>query len=188
MVFNKNGANIFQESENTPQSINLVWQTKSNGETNNFNDFMAKGKVIPGTVYKLHKNELSAQTDYSTQMKKKERPPSTRIKRSSSKKKSKLKFHSNDSKNRREGLDKLRNSEEFDHRKTSVQCTIKMTGGHHTRYQGLSTKTDQGEIYDKALWDKRFIEFSGRMMLIDIIPRPDINLLKRILETEKDER
>lgn len=152
------------------------------------NGLMAKGKVIPGTVYKLHKNELSAQTDCSTQMKKKERPPSMRIKRSSSRKKGKGISHSNDSKDRSGGLKKLRNSEEFDQRKTSIQTQIKTIGDNYTRYQGLSTKQDQVDLYDKALWDKRFIELSGRVRQLDLIPKPDVNHLRRILETEKDER
>ena len=105
-----------------------------------------------------------------------------RIKRSSSKKK---KSHSNDSRDNK--ANKLRNSDEFDRRKTSIQNGNTISG-HYTRYQGLSTKTQHNDNTEKLNWDKRFIECNTKARTYDLISKPDVSYLKKILETENDER
>lgn len=173
--------------ENDSQAMNIIRHTNPNGEMNNMNLFKNKNQVAPGTMYKLHYNELSAQTDCSSNLKK-ERPPSMRIKRSSSKKKSK-KSHSNDARERSAGMIKIRNSsEDVDRRKTNIQDPSNTICGNFPRYNNLSDKLENKYQFDRSYWDKRFMEYTPKENIVDLIPKPDVNYLKKILETEKDER
>jgi hypothetical protein len=177
-----------RNNENDPQMSNVIQHTNPNGDTQRIlNSGGRKALVTPGTLFKTNAKELNSDTNCSTNVKKAaERPPSMRIKRSSSKK-NKL-YHSNDAREKSACISNLRKSEEFDHRKASIQNTKTLTGTTHTKYQNLSSKLDKGENIDTTNWDKRFIEYSTKAKTYDLLPKPDAHHLKKILENETDER
>lgn len=179
IMFKPADAKISQKNnENDSQMSNVIKHTKPNGETQRIlNSGVAKNMVTPGTLYKTNAVEINSDTNCSTMSKKaNERPPSMRIKRSSSKKK-KI-SNSNDSREKSAGVKILRKSDDFDQRKASAQHTKTANGASHNKYQKLSSKVDKPEAIDNSMWDRRFIEYTTKAKTYDLVPKPDVNYLK----------
>ena len=215
LAFKKGDSHLLSkhEIENNAYVGNVI-QTKPDGKTQKI-ETSASGKEVltPSRMYSENSHEIGTATNFTTLSKNSRcRPPSMRIKRSSSKKnrEKKSKFfgsaevtaegknkslrlaHSNDSRDKSaQGLINVRKSEDFENKKmTQNQSTALNNGGHRTMYQNLSSKMEQNvvEIQEKIQYDKRFVECTTKARAYDLLPRPDTNYLKRILETEKDER
>lgn len=200
----KNNENLAQHdkfgNENDAYMANVV-QTRPNGQMQSLRG-PENEKMIstPSMSYKQAPDLVSA-TNCTTMSKQNGRcrPPSMRIKRSSSKKNKdkKAKFFGSadmpeDGKNRSlrlvnppsGNISDMRKSEDIDHKRTTQKPSYTAIGDTIAHKNLL----DKNEAQEKALWDKRFIEYSAKARNYDLIPRPEANYLKRILETEKDER
>lgn len=126
-----------------------------------------------------------------------------RIKRSSSKKnqgKNSRFFHSgeisttaknksSDSREKSGKLSNIKSNEDFDKQQKIVN-NAKSYGVNQLQYQNHASKLEVGNgfIEVKPSWDKRFIDHSSKGITYELMPNPDINYMKQILENEKDER
>lgn len=185
-------------NENDAYVANVI-QTRPNGQMQSINiNSDAKKISTPSMAYK-QTAEFTSATDCSTMAKDIANP--IRIKRSSSKKNRDKKstffgsadvnedgknrsLRLNDSKD--EKLHDMRNTEDVNKKKATKQDFNEVQT--HSKYQHLSSKIDQSKQYDSAMWDKRFVDFNSKARAFDLLPAPDANYLKKILDTEKDER
>lgn len=94
--------------------------------------------------------------------------------------------HSNDSRdNHAYGLTNIKSSE---HVNKAENLNAGKQSSHPTKYQNLSAKIETTQKDESTAWDKRFIDFTNKARCLELLPKPDASVLKKILDSEKDER
>lgn len=71
-----------------------------------------------------------------------------------------------------------------------TECKAGGNEPHLARYHNLSSKIESTKQRDDEayLWDKRFIEYNSKARIYELTPKPDLNYLKSLLDSQKDER